>query len=258
MALLDINNVGVSVAGKELISGIDLALDDGEILAVVGPNGAGKTTLLNTVSGDVDISRGEVRMGGKHLSAWEQREKARSLAVLPQLSLLNFPYTVEEVVSLGRTPHDTGQKQDREIVREAICAMDIEYLSDRLYTQLSGGEKQRTQLARVMAQIWRCEDSKVRLLLLDEPTAALDVGHQQQLMSVIEDFAGTGAGVLMVVHDINIAAKYAHKILALAGGRPIACGPAGDVLSEELLQELFNVEVRIVPNHETHKKCVLM
>jgi len=177
--------------------------------------------------------------------------------VLPQLSLLNFPYSVEEVVALGRTPHSTGISLDRKIVHEAMEVMDISHLRGRSYTQLSGGEKQRTQLARVMAQIWRKEDASSRLLLLDEPTTALDLGHQQQLMNAVVEFAKNGAGVLMVVHDINIAARYADKILALSCGRCIAQGSTKDVLSENLLQQLFGAEVGIIQDPSSQKMFVI-
>ncbi len=257
MAILEISAVAVTINHARLLEDINLAVDKGNVLAVVGANGAGKTTLLNAIAGDIPLSAGEIRMAGKSHDQWNRQRRAQTLAVLPQLSLLNFPYTVDEVVALGRTPHSTGVSVDRQIVCDAMRAMDIAYLSGRLYTRLSGGEKQRTQLARVMAQIWRAEDAGDRLLLLDEPTTALDLGHQQQLMTAVKNFADEGVAVLMVVHDINIAAKYADRILALACGRTVACGPAEQVLTVDNLCQLFAAKVEIIRHPQTRQPMVM-
>jgi len=257
MTILKITKAGVTVNHASLIDNISLTVDSGQILAVVGANGAGKTTLLNAIAGDIPLTTGEIRLCGKSLAQWSVPTRAKSLSVLPQLSLLNFPYTVDEVVALGRTPHSTGIKIDRQIVGEAMHAMDITYLSGRVYTHLSGGEKQRTQLARVMTQIWRSEDAKARLLLLDEPTTALDLGHQQQLMYAVKKFADNGVAVVMVVHDINIAAKYADSILALSCGRAIASGKTEEVLVTDVLRRLFTAEVEIIKHPITQKPFVI-
>ena len=140
----------------------------------------------------------------------------------------------------------------------ALEAMDMTQLRDRLYTHLSGGEKQRTQLARVMAQIWRGEDAGARLLLLDEPTASLDLGHQQQLMQRVRDFAAQGVAVLMVLHDLNLALSFADRLLALQGGQLIADGPAVGVLSSDLLGSLFGASVELFHHPQTGRPVVLL
>lgn len=251
--MLQVDNIYYQVNDVELLHNINLNLHAGQTLAIVGPNGAGKTTLLKALMGDLSLAAGKVFFAGKDVNEWPLAKRAKHIAVLPQLSLLNFPYTVNEVVALGRTPHSTGVRLDRRIVESAMAAMDITYLSGRLYTDLSGGEKQRTQLARVMAQIWRTEDADKRLLILDEPTSSLDLGHKQQLMQAVQGFAAQGAAVIMVEHDIIIAANYAQQMLALQNGRCMAYGPCEEVFNQGMVQQLFGAHVRVLRDPDTGK-----
>ena len=179
------------------------------------------------------------------------------MAFLPQLSLLNFPYTVEEVVLLGRTPHETGSAIDNKALKEALAYADIERLQGRLYTQLSGGEKQRVQLARIFAQIWHEGSLEGKLLLLDEPTASLDLNHQLQVASVIRKLASRGCAVVLVVHDFNIVAGMVDQLIALKDGRQVAAGTAREVLTEELFREVFAVDV-IVSNHPQRDQPIVI
>ena len=254
--VLQAHNICYQIGSLSLLHNVEFELKDGEILAVVGPNGAGKTTLLKAIVGELALTAGVIEFAGRDVSHWPLQERAKHIAVLPQLSLLNFPYTVDEVVALGRTPHSSGRDVDQNIVQNAMLAMDLKHLSGRLYTQLSGGEKQRTQLARVMAQIWREQDADQRLLILDEPTSSLDLGHKQQLMQAVQDFAAKGAAVIMVEHDLNIAANYSHRLLALNYGRCIACGPVNDVFNQDLVQQLFGAQVRLLHDPLSGKKVI--
>jgi len=258
MKLLELDNLSVSMGGSQCLHTVSLQLAAGEVGAVIGPNGAGKTTLLRAVAGELQPSAGVVRIGGRAHHQWPLQERARHMAVLPQASALNFPYRVEEVVALGRIPHSTGRQVDDAIVTEALAALDILHLRHRLYPQLSGGEKQRTQLARVMAQIWRAEDASERLLLLDEPTASLDLGHQQQLMDRVRAFATRGVAVLMVLHDINLALHSADRLLALHQGHLVADGPVAQVLSADLLHQLFGANVELFHHPRTGRPVVLL
>ena len=251
MALLETRNLQVRKPGNPLGRASDLLVDNtnievsaGEILAIIGPNGAGKSTLLKAIAGDWDF-QGELLMPSISSTA---KLRARQLGVLPQFSLLNFPYRVNEVVELGRIPHQTGSERDREIVQQALAMMDIDYLSNRLYPELSGGEKQRVQLARVLTQIWDAEDAEngARLLLLDEPTTALDLGHQSDLMSAVRSFADQGVAVIMVMHDINLASRHADKMLAMLCSQTIAYGSRDSVITAENINRLFNVDVQII------------
>lgn len=258
MSLLALQNLSVTLAGNQCLHEVSFNLTAGEVAAVIGPNGAGKTTLLRAVAGELHPDGGQLRVFGRTHSQWALQERARHLAVLPQASALNFPFRVEEVVALGRIPQSTGSKIDAAIVTEALTALDILHLRHRLYPQLSGGEKQRTQLARVMAQIWRAEDAKDRLLLLDEPTASLDLGHQQQLMDRVRAFAAQGVAVLMVLHDLNLALRTADRLLALHQGRLVADGPVAQVLSADLLHQLFGAQVELFHHPRTGRPLVLL
>lgn len=255
---LELRQVGVVLDSVERLRQVSAALLPGEIVAIVGPNGAGKTTLLRVAAGELPPSSGSVELAGRQLAHWPLQVRARHIAVLPQASSLNFPFTVAEVVALGRSPHSSGKAIDTAIVTAALAAMDMTHLRDRLYTHLSGGEKQRTQLARVMAQIWRAEDAGTRLLLLDEPTASLDLGHQQQLMQRVREFAAGGAAVLMVLHDLNLALGFADRLLALHHGGVIADGPAAEVLSAELLRHLFGASAELFLHPRTGRPVVLL
>lgn len=244
--LLEVTNATLSIKDVTLFSEISFDLNAGEILTIVGPNGAGKSSLLKALASDHIISKGEIQLSGVCASEIPLAERARTLAVLPQLSLLNFPYTVEEVVSLGRIPHSTGFSYDKAVVLEAMERLDISHLSQRLYTQLSGGEKQRAQLARVMVQIWPSDTPKERILMLDEPTTALDLGHQQQLMTCLREFTCQGVGVLMVLHDINLAIRYSDRILALKDGRCLAAGTPLQIATESVMSSLFDANIKII------------
>jgi len=270
MPVLSIHNVSIQAWGATLINNLTLELGAGELLAIIGPNGAGKTSLINTIVNNghnSQIVTGELLVCGQSYDNWLLQERSTHLALLPQLSTLNFPFTVTEVVQLGRIPHQTGKRIDNKIIEEALSALDIFHLKQRLYTQLSGGEKQRVQLARVMAQIWRAKDVEPqskekkgqaqRLLLLDEPSSSLDLGHQQQLMDIIRRFADQGVAIVMIAHDVNLAAKYADNILALCCGEVIGLGKPEAVIHSELIKKLYQVDVSVIPHPHTKKPIVV-
>lgn len=267
MAILDIQQLSVvkpdsghlaatdSDAKHMLVDEVSCSVDAGEVLAVIGPNGAGKSTLIKALSGDIDYQ------GTAHIQGLADTPvlRARQVAVLPQLSLLNFPYRVSEVVNLARIPHSTGRVRDDQIIDEVLELMDIGFLKNRLYTQLSGGEKQRVQLARVLAQIWSADDAPngTRLLLLDEPTTALDLGHQRDLMRAIQQFARQGVAVVMVLHDINLAARYADTMLALLCSQQIACGPVSEVVTAANIDRLFGLQAEVIPHPQAGTPVVI-
>ncbi len=250
MSTLALQQVCASPWGQPLLQDISVELEAGTILALAGPNGAGKSSLLQLMSGDIQPDSGGVSLNDRDLLDWSVQERARLLAVLPQMSLLNFPYTVEEVVMLGRTPHSSGLHKDREVAAQALELTDTSSLKQRLYTQLSGGEKQRTQLARVFAQVGDSEQLSGRLLLLDEPTSALDLSHQQQVLLAIRGMARKGCAVVLVIHDLNLAASIADQLLVLDNGRQAALGRPADTLTTDLFRDVFNVEVSIDPHPE--------
>ncbi len=249
MELLRLQQVGASPwQGRRLLQDIDFSLGAGEILSILGPNGAGKSSLLNLLCGAILPDQGLYQFLGRPFADWGTDERARSQAVLPQQSALNFPFTVAEVVRLGRTPHSSGAREDEVIARQCMQATDTLALRRQLYTQLSGGEKQRVQLARVLAQIWRAEDAPARLLLLDEPTSALDLAHQRLVLQQVRQLAAAGCSVVMILHDFNLAARYSDRCLLLSGGRQQALGTPAEVLTSRVLQQVFEAPVDVMPH----------
>lgn len=238
----------VQIGDKALIEDIALTLLPGEILAVVGPNGAGKSTLLKVLAGEMQPSWGYVCIENRNLSAWRKRELARLRAVLPQASTLAFGFLAQEVVLMGRTPHLSGGEscEDHAIVAAAMHMTRTDHLIDRVYTTLSGGERQRVQLARVLAQIW--EGDAPRYLLLDEPTNNLDLSHQHGTLTIARQFAERGVGVLAVLHDLNLAAQYADRVLVLQAGQSLAEGSPDVVFTPEIIQQTFDLPVMVQPH----------
>ena len=256
--LVRLENAAFAMAGRRLLDAINLSIRSGELCMLVGPNGAGKSTLLGMLAGDLAPTCGRCSTPGWNCTApaW----LARHRAVLPQQSQLNFDFSAQEVVALSRIPHASGARRDRAIVGQALAAMDVAHLADAAYTRLSGGERQRVQLARVLAQVWETVDDAPRLLLLDEPTAALDLAHQRQLMHVLGELveaSGGGLGVVAVMHDLNLAAAYAQRVICLSKGQIAADGQAQQVLNPRLIGEVFSCDVRVL-NHPDTGRPVLV
>lgn len=258
MVLLTARDISVTVHGKRLLEAIDLQLECGEVAAVIGPNGAGKTSLIRALTGDLPLATGEVLLNDRHLDSYSLQEKAQQLALLPQQTELNFSFPVKDVVHLGRIPHASGQQIDNRIVNDTLRAVDMLDRAQQHYTWLSGGEKQRVQLARVMAQLWRAEDAPTRLLVLDEPTASLDVAHTRQLMQCIQSLAASGMGVIMVVHDFNLAARYADRVFLLKDGQLAVQGTPDAVLTREHMQRFFDVASTIMQHPQSGKPMVFI
>lgn len=257
-AVIELQQAGVRAGAREVLHQISASIRGGELCMLVGPNGAGKSSLLAALAADLPL-----HCGRRTTPRWPPRDArwlARHLAVLPQHSQLSFAFTAAEVVALARTPHASGALRDAAIVQAALKAMDVAELGDALYTRLSGGERQRVQLARVLAQVWEAEDDAPRLLLLDEPTAALDLAHQRQLMRLLKarvEQAGDGFGVVAVVHDLNLAAAYADRVLCLDHGKLVAHGPAHEVLNAQRVAEVFGCEVDVM-THPVSGRTVLV
>jgi iron complex transport system ATP-binding protein len=251
------SGVWLNVAGFDLLRAIDMSLAPGSVTAIVGPNGAGKTSLTRVLTGDVPATKGRVFLNGRPLSGWSPRQRAQMLAVLPQESSLDFPFTAREVVTLGRLPHQSGRLRDAAIVREALELVDVAYLYQRAYTTMSGGERQRVQLARVLAQIWEPAPQGERVLVLDEPTSALDLAHQRLTLDIMRHLGQQGVAVLLVAHDLNLAARCADQLIVLDRGSVVARGTPREVLEPALLESTFGVKCVVTEHPLDHTPMVI-
>jgi iron complex transport system ATP-binding protein len=240
---LALEDVSVAQGGRRVLAGASLALAFGEVLVLAGRNGAGKTTLLRVATGLVAPSAGRVLLEGRALAELPRRAIARVLALVPQDTSVPFPFTVEEVVLLGRAPHlgafGFESRADRRIAGACLERLGIGALAQRSVQELSGGERQLTMIARALAQT-------PRILLLDEPVAYLDLAHRLALEELLRDLAREGKAALLVSHDLAGAARVADRIALLAGGRVLACGAAREALRPELLREAFGVDAELV------------
>jgi iron complex transport system ATP-binding protein len=244
LVVISARSAHYSLGTRRLVHAIDLDARPGEVLAILGPNGAGKTTLLRLLAGEIRPSRGDVLIDGKSIAFYSSVELARRRAVLPQTESLRFGFLVHEVVALGRYPWTGGTSlAETAVVTEAMKAAGVLNLASRVYTQLSAGERARVQLARVMAQVGGPVDRVSRNLLLDEPTANLDLAHQHEVLGAIRRFSATGVTVIMVLHDLNLAQLYADHVLLLQAGGAQAYGRPGDVLNARTIRRVFGVDV---------------
>jgi iron complex transport system ATP-binding protein len=237
---------------RAILDEVSVSLAPGRVTAVIGPNGAGKSTLLRILSGELAPDAGAIAFEGRPLSAWPVAELARHRAVLPQESDLRFPFRVEEVVRLGRIPHPGGGDSgaDHVLALAALGRVGLAAFADRLYPTLSGGEKQRVHLARALVQLQPAAGAippPGRALLLDEPTASLDLAHQHQVLRLARELAlGEGVAVLAILHDLNLVLAYADDLVALHHGRVAAAGPVQSTLTPGLVRDVFGVSARLV------------
>lgn len=257
--MLVAENLHFKIGETPIIKDVSLEVTPGELTVIVGSNGAGKSTLLRLLTGESKPNSGQIFLNEKPLQSIPFNELAKCRAVLPQSSSLSFPFKVEEVVLMGRSPHKgAGYKKDQQIVEEVLTLVDTLHLKDRVYTTLSGGESQRVQLARVIAQIWQKQNNEARYLLLDEPTSALDLAHQHNTLDIAQKFAHQeNIAVLAVLHDLNLSALYADKIIMMKNGNIVKTGTPEEVLKEHLIEEAFNLEVKVIP-HPVHRNCPLV
>jgi iron complex transport system ATP-binding protein len=237
MSGLRLDTVSVSLGGRRAVADVSLAVPAGTLLAVVGPNGAGKTSLLRALAGLVPHA-GTIRFGGADLGALSAGERARRIGYLPQGADFAWALSVRDAVGLGRLPHGDPfgrlSPGDREAVDEALQRLDLTGFADRAVTALSGGERSRVMLARVLA-------TQAPLLVLDEPTAALDAAHQFEVMDLMRALAAEGSTVVAVLHDLTLAARFADQVLVLDEGRAVASGQPETALTEARLAETFGL-----------------
>jgi len=245
--MLKTRDVSFEAGGRALLAGVDVAVAPGQVTVLIGPNGAGKTTLLRVMAGEVAPSCGEASLDGETLRAFSAAELARRRSVVPQASAVAFPFTVREVVMLGLTvpgfalPDATAHRH----VDAALDAMDLVPLADRFYATLSGGERQRVHVARALCQLAAGprRQGETRCLLLDEPTASLDLAHQGQVLDAMRRQADQGHVVLAILHDLNLAAAVADHLVLLAAGRVARAGSPNEVLRDDVLSKSYGCRV---------------
>lgn len=245
--MIEVRDVSFSYPGggraRFAIEGLSFTVEAGEIVGVIGPNASGKTTLLRLLSRVLEPARGAIALDGRALAGLSRAELARRVAVVPQDVPAGFPYTVEQLVLMGRFPHGPGRffesEEDRRAAGEAMAAAGVTSLAAEPLTRLSGGERQRAILARALAQ-------RPRLLLLDEPTAHLDLRHQVEAAALLRRLNHTsGLTVILVSHDLNLAAEISHRLLLMAGGRLVSTGAPAAVLEDSRLEAVYGCRVAV-------------
>lgn len=235
--MLTIRNLSVSLSGTPVLADISATAAPGQVTAIIGPNGSGKTTLLRAVSGDLPY-RGHIGLNGQDCAALRPWELAARRAVLPQAATLAFPFTVAEVVRMGLTNGKHAARAD--LIARALDEVDLPGFGGRLYQELSGGQQARVQLARVRVQVWTpVEAGSPRWLVLDEPVASLDIAHQIAVMRILRRFADGGGGVVLVLHDLNLAAMVADRVWLMQDGRILHAGSAAEVIGGPALAEAY-------------------
>lgn len=244
---LAIEQGALELDGKTLLEGIDFSMASGRVASIVGANGAGKTSLLRLLAAERPPTRGRVTCDGEPVDAIAPEARARRLAVLPQHSVLDFPFAAREVIEMGRIPHFTGRVYDDRIVDELIVRLELRDLADRTYTTLSGGERQRVQIARVLCQVWDNLDRSY--LLFDEPTAPLDLSHQLAFLSLARELASRGAAIALVMHDLNLASRFSDEMTIMKAGTVISRGTPMEVVTSDNVKAAFDVEVDIDTTH---------
>lgn len=258
--MLKTEHIQYSIGGHHILNDVSAVFRPGAFNMILGPNGSGKSTFLKIFSGEITHFKGTVLYGNKNIKAEKKAQLARYRAVMSQQTELGFPLTVEEVIMMGRYPHFEFKATQKD---EAICEAVIEKmrLQDfrlRNYLTLSGGEQQRVQFARVLAQVWEPPQAATRYLFLDEPLSSLDINYQQELLQTAKAFAQQNTVLVAIMHDINLAVQYADQLFFLKQGRMIAHGQPEAILSEPLLEEVFEVKTVIVPNPVTGKPLVVL
>jgi iron complex transport system ATP-binding protein len=240
---INIRQLSYSFGNRAVLRNLSFSVTEGDLFIIIGPNGSGKTTLMRAIAGILKPQRGEMEIFGRRLSNYKRKEFARSVAFVPQGLPVDFPFTVAELVLMGRAPYHSmlgiEQKKDYEIAKQAMRFTEIEQLAARKLDQLSGGEQQRVYIARAICQ-------EPQILLLDEPTASLDLAHQARIMDLMERLkTEKGVTVVMVSHDINLAAMYSDQLLLLRDGKIVCTGLPNEILNFKTLEETYDCKLLV-------------
>ncbi|KQV10761.1 iron ABC transporter [Rhizobium sp. Root1203] len=244
--MIEVSGVSVRLSGKTIVQDVGFTAESGRMTAIAGPNGSGKTTVMKAVSGELSYEGG-ILINGHHVKSLQPWQLAAVRGVLPQASVISFPFTVREVVRMGLTSGlNRNPAKAEQSAAKALASVDLSGYEGRFYQQLSGGEQQRVQLARVLCQIAEpTTEGKPNWLLLDEPVSSLDISHQLTIMRLARSFCDNGGGVIAVMHDLNLTALFADRILLMQSGRLAAFGTIHEVLTDDTMQSVFGCPLRI-------------
>ena len=253
---LNINGISFSYNGVKALEGITFEVNEGEVVGVIGPNGSGKSTLLRCISMILKPKVGTVLIDGKNICEFDRKEIAKNFGVVPQESVIVFPFTVLDIVLMGRMPHLRSRfsketLDDLEVVKNAMKVTSTQHLANRVINEISGGERQRVIIARALAQ-------EPKVLLLDEPTLHLDINHQLEILELIRELAiKNNLAVVLVTHDLNLASRYCDKFMLLKLGKIYSVGLAEDVLTIDNIRDVYDIEVEISYNEKTESYNVI-
>ena len=245
--LLEIKSIFFKIKDKVILDDISLHVESGDMVSIIGPNGSGKTTILKAISNEISITDGEINFINKNISDWDLNDFANKKAVLSQSNNLVFPFSVIDIVKMGRFPlkNKGNQIEENNLCKKILNIFDLDDYVNQNYITLSGGEKQRVQLARVIAQIWSDDYSK-KILILDEPTSYLDIKHQHLLFQFLKELNKKGLTIIMVLHDLNHALLNSNKIVVLKDSKLISFGETKNIITEELIKKVFEIDLKLI------------
>ncbi len=246
-AAISLHNLNLTFGNRTILNNISTEIYAAELTILLGPNGTGKSSLFKMMTKEWPLN-GQVRYFGIDSENWKGSDLAMHLGVLPQSSSLTFNFTVKEVVELGGLNLNASQQEIRCFAKQNMEKTDVLHLAERLYPSLSGGEKQRVHFARVLTQLEQSGDKQI--LLLDEPTSALDLSHQHKTLALAKALTTQGASVVAVIHDLNLAAQYADRILILHQGHLVADGTPWQTLTKEMIADVYQWPVNVIPHPE--------
>lgn len=244
--MIKASNLSVRLSGKQILHGVSVEAHAGQLTAIVGPNGSGKTTTLKAIAGEIAYD-GIVTINGHDIAQLKPWQLALKRAVLPQSTVISFPFTVREIVRMGLSVGAGNGADDIDrIARDALDAVDLTGFAGRFYQELSGGEQQRVQLARALCQIWNpVHDGEAAFLMLDEPVSSLDIRHQLTIMRLARSYCERGGGVIAVMHDLNLTAMFADRMVMMKGGRVRAAGHPTEVMTDSTMETVFGCAMRV-------------
>ena len=245
---INADSISIDLNGRSILNDVSIKIHQGEILSVIGPNGAGKSTLLKSLAGDIKPTSGAIHYDNKDISDVNIQERAFTRSVMSQLQAIAFDFSVKEIIEMGWVDRgeSTYANEFENAVMDVVTKCGVKDLIRRNFNTLSGGEQRRIHFARTLLQLWRPSDSSdPKYLLLDEPTANLDLTYEVKLLNIVKEAANDGTGVMLVLHDLNLAAKFSNKIVLLDRGGVVKIGTPSEVLNSKILSKVYDIEIKV-------------